>query len=51
MRLAKQKHKIAMRKKALELQKEQMALQELEEDHRQCVAAAKLDEAALLENR
>ena len=44
MRLARQKHKIALRKKELELQMEQMALQELEEDHRQRVAAAKLDE-------
>ena len=45
MRLAKQKHEIAIRKKELEIQNEQMALQELEEDHRQRVAAAKLDEA------
>ena len=29
---------------------EQMALQELEEDHRQRVAAAKLDEAELMDN-
>ena len=50
MRLAKQKHEIAMRKKELEIQMEQMALQELEEDHRQRVAAAKLDEAELMEN-
>ena len=50
MRLAKQKHKIAMRKKELEIQMEQMALQELEEDHRQRVAAAKLDEAELMDN-
>ena len=50
MRLAKQKHEIAMRKKELELQMEQMALQELEEDHRQRVAAAKLDEAELKDN-
>ena len=50
MRLAKQKHEIAMRKKELELLMEQMALQELEEDHRQRVAAAKLDEADLMDN-
>ena len=50
MRLAKQKHEIAMRKKELEIQMEQMALQELEEDHRQRVAAAKLDEAELRYN-
>ena len=50
MRLAKQKHKIAMRKNELEIQMEQMALQELEEDHRQRVAAAKLDEAELIDN-
>ena len=29
---------------------EQMALQELEDDHRQSVAAAKLDEAELMDN-
>ena len=51
MCLAKQKHEIAMRKKELEIQMEQMALQELEEDHRQRVAAAKLDENNLMENR
>ena len=50
MRLAKQKHEIAMRKKELEIQMEQMALQELEEDHRQRVAAAKLDETELMDN-
>ena len=50
MRLAKQKHEIAMRKMELEIQMEQMALQELEEDHRQRVAAAKLDEADLMDN-
>ena len=50
MRLAKEKHEIAMRKKELEIQMEQMALQELEEDHRQRVAAAKLDEADLMDN-
>ena len=50
MRLAKQKHEIAMRKKELEIQMEQMALQELEEDHRHRVAAAKLDEAELTNN-
>ena len=50
MRLAKQKHEIAMRKKELEIQMEQMALQELEEDHRQRVAAAKIDEADLMDN-
>ena len=51
MRLAMQKHEIAMRKKELEIQIEQMALQDLEEDHRQRVAAAKLDEAELMDNR
>ena len=50
MRLGKQKHKIAMRKKELGIQMEQMALQELEEDHRQRSAAAKLDEAELMDN-
>ena len=50
MRLAKQKHEIAMRKKELEILMEQMALEELEEDHRQRVAAAKLDEADLMDN-
>ena len=51
MRLAKQNHEIAMRKKELEIQMEQMALQELEEDQRQRVAAAKLDEVELMDNR
>ena len=51
MRLAKQKREIAMRKKEREIQMEQMALQELEEDHRQRIAAAKLDEAVLMDNR
>ena len=50
MRLVKQKHEIAMRKKEFEIQMEQMALQQLEEDHRQRVAAAKLDEAELMDN-
>ena len=50
MRLAKQKYEIAMRKKELEIQLEQMAPQELEVDHRQRVAAAKLDEAELMDN-
>ena len=50
MRLAKQKHEIAMRKKELEIQMEQMALQELEEDHHKRVAATKLDEAELMDN-
>ena len=50
LRLAKQKHEIAMRKKELEIPMEQTALQELEEDHRQRVAAAKLDEAELMDN-
>ena len=50
MRLVKQKHGIAMIKKELEIQMEQMALQELEEDHRQRVAAAKLDEADLMDS-
>ena len=49
--LAKQKHEIAMRKKELEIQMEQMSLQELEEDHRQRVAAAKLNEAELMDNQ
>ena len=51
MRLAKQKHEIAMRKKELEIQMEQMPLQELEEDHRQRAAAAKLDDAELMDNQ
>ena len=51
MRPAKRKHETAMRKSELELQMEQMALEEFEEDHRQRVAAAKLDEAELLDNR
>ena len=51
MCLAKQKHEIAMRKKELEIQTEQIALQELEEDHRQRVAAAKLNEAELIDNQ
>ena len=51
MRLAKQNHEIAMRKKELQIKMEQMALQELEEDHRQRVAAAKLYEAELMDNR
>ena len=50
MRLAKQRHEIAMRKKELEIEMEQMGLQELEEDHHQRVAAAKLDEAGLMNN-
>ena len=50
MRLAKQKHEIAMRKEDLEIQMEQMAFQELEEDHRQRVAAAKINEAELVDN-
>ena len=51
MRLAKQKHEIAMREKELEIKMEQMALQEFEDDHRQRVDAAKLDEAELIDNR
>ena len=51
MRLAKQNHETAMRKKELEIQMEQMTPQELEEDQRQRVAAAKLDEAKLMDNR
>ena len=50
-RLAKQKHKIAIIETELEVQMEQMAFQELEEDHLQRVAAAKLDEAELMDNR
>ena len=50
MRLAKKQHKIVMRKKELEKQMEQMALQEVEEDHRQRVAATRLDEAELMNN-
>ena len=46
MRLAKQKPEVAMRKKELEMQMEQMALQ----DHRQRVAATKLDAAELMDN-
>ena len=51
MRLAKQKLKIAMRKKEREMQIEQMTLQDLQKDHRQRVVAAKLDEAELMDNR
>ena len=40
-----------MRKKELEIQMEQMALQELEEGQRQRVASAKLAEAELMDNR
>ena len=40
-----------MRKKELEIQMAQMALQDLEEDHRQRAAATKLDEAELMDNR
>ena len=52
LRLAKQKHEIAMRKKELEIQMQldQIAIQELEEDYRQRVAAAKLTEAELMNN-
>ena len=50
LRLAKQKHKIAMMKKELELYMEQMAIQKLEQEHRQREAAAKLDEAELMDN-
>ena len=42
--------KLPWEKKDLEIQMEQMAFQELEEDHRQRVAAAKLDEAELMDN-
>ena len=51
MHLTKQKLKISMREKEFEIQIEQMALKELEEDHRQRVAAVKLDEAELMDNR
>ena len=51
MRLAKKKHKIAMRKAELEKQMEQVAVPELEEDHNQRVAAAQLDEAKLMDYR
>ena len=51
MRIAKQKNAIAMRKKELEIQMELMTLQELEKNHRQRVAAAKLDEAEIMNNR
>ena len=44
MGLDKQEIEIALKKKELEIQLEQMALQELEVDHRQRVAAGKLDE-------
>ena len=52
LRLAKQKHEIAIRMKELEIQMQldQMAIQEFEEDHRQLVAAAKLNEADFMEN-
>ena len=51
LHLAKQKHKIAMRQKELEMEIEQMAIEELEEDNRQRVAAAKLNEAQTMNNR
>ena len=50
MRLAEQKHETSMRKKDLEKQMEQMALQQLEEDYRQRVAAAKINESELIDN-
>ena len=50
MRLAKQEQKTFMRKRSWKT-KEQMALQELEEDHRKHVAAAKKEEANLMDNR
>ena len=52
LRLAKKKHKIALRKMELEkqMQIDQMAIHGLEEDHRQRVAAAKLNEAELIDN-
>ena len=43
MRLASQKHEIVMRKREAWKKMERRALQELEENHRQLVAAAKLD--------
>ena len=51
LRLAQQKHKIVMHKKELDIQMklDQMALQELEEDHRQSVAAAELNEVELMD--
>ena len=51
MRLARQKHKIAMLKKEFEIQMEQIALQESEEGHHHHVAAAKLNGAELMDNR
>ena len=51
IRLTKPTHEIKMRKKELKIQMEQMALQELEEDNRQRVAAVILDEAELKDNR
>ena len=52
MRVAKQKHEIVKRKKELkiQLQLDQMAIQELEEDHHQRIAAAKLNEVELMNN-
>ena len=50
-RLAKQKTRIFYEKKELEIQMEQMAPQEIEEDHRQRAAAAELDKAELIDNR
>ena len=50
--LAKKKHKTAMRKKEHEIQKQldQMAIQELEEEHRQRIAAGNLNDAELMDN-
>ena len=52
LHLAKQKHEIAIREKELAILKQldQMAIRELEEDHRQRVAAAKSGEAELMDN-
>ena len=51
IRLAKTKTRNRHGKKELEVQMEQMALQDLEDDHHQRVAAAKLDGAELMDNR
>ena len=51
MRLVKQKKRNCHEKKEPEIQMGQMALQELEKDNRQRVAADKLDEAELIDNR
>ena len=51
MRIAKQNYETTVLKKHRKKQLEQMAFQELEDGHRQCGAAAELNEAELMEIR